>query len=401
MAFIAGIHSPLNQKEMIQLFEKCPATKSATTEASESRYGRTPIRMPLIWVLCSFTILLMISTSCSKDGGYSNNNPPPAGNKNYSQVNLVTDVGSGPYSSTIVDAKLVNPWGIAVNPAGAIWITANNTGVSTIYDKNGNTLQAAVNIASPGSSTGGTPTGVVYNESTGFVVGGAPAKFIFNTEDGTIAAWSSGAVATIVADRSGANAVYKGLAIAKDGADYFLYAANFYARTIDVFDKDFNFISTKPFIDPNIPADFAPFNIRSIGGDLYVTYAKQEANRRDDQAGAGNGYVSIFKPDGSFVKRFTSQGALNSPWGIVAAAPGFWEVDNTIVIGNFGDGKINVYDLDGKLLGALMKGGVPVVIDGLWAIENNIPSTNAKQLFFTAGPSNETHGVFGYLMRAF
>ncbi|WP_188133752.1 TIGR03118 family protein [Chitinophaga sp. CF418] len=336
---------------------------------------------------------------CSNDG-YNNNNPPPV-TKNYNQVNLVTDVGGGPYSSTLVDAKLINPWGIAVNPAGVIWITANGTGLSTIYDKGGNTILSPVSIASPGHSTGGRPTGIVYNESTGFMVGGAPAKFIFATEDGTIAAWASGAVAAIVADRSAAHAIYKGLAIAKDGADYFLYAANFYAGTIDVFDRDFHMITTKPFVDPTIPAGYAPFNIRSIGANLYVTYAKQDAAKEDDVKGDGNGYVSVFNPDGSFVKRFASQGALNAPWGIVAAAPGFWEVDNTIIIGNFGDGKINVYDQDGKFLGQLKKGDNPIVIDGLWALENNIPSTAATQLYFVAGPSDETHGVFGYVMKAY
>jgi uncharacterized protein (TIGR03118 family) len=344
-------------------------------------------------------MLLILHVGCGKSS-YDDPNPPPAG-KDYNQVALVTDIGGGPYSTGNVDTKLVNAWGIAFTPTGVFWIANAGSGFSTIYDKTGATLLPAVAIASPGSSSGGEATGIVYNSTTGFPVGGVPAKFIFDTEDGTIAAWASGTVAPLVVDRSATNAVYKGLALAKDGADYFLYAANFSAGTIDVFDKDFNLVTTKPFADPTIPAGFAPFNIRSIGDRLYVTYAKQKTGKEDDEAGAGNGYVNIFNPDGSFVKRFTSQGSLNSPWGIVAAANGFWEVDNTIIIGNFGDGKINVFDQDGKLLGPLTKGGTAIVIDGLWALENNVPSTDAKQLFYTAGPADETHGVFGYLLKAY
>ncbi|SDG04893.1 TIGR03118 family protein [Chitinophaga filiformis] len=385
---------------MIVLFEKCPVINTINVGSRKGSYVRTSARNSFIWALGSLVMLLVLNVGCSKSNGYGDNNPPPA-TKNYNQVNLVTDVGGGPYSSTKVDANLINPWGIAVNPAGVIWITANGTGLSTVYDKDGNILLSPVSIGSPGHSTGGKPTGIVYNGTADFTLAGTPAKFIFDTEDGTILAWASGAVAAIVADRSAAHAVYKGLALAKDGTENFLYAANFYAGTIDVFDKDFHMVTTKPFVDPNIPAGYAPFNIREIGGNLYVLYAKQDAAKEDDVKGEGNGYVSIFKPDGSFVKRFASQGALNAPWGIVAAAAGFWEVDNTILIANFGDGKINVYDQDGKLLGPLMKGSNPIVIDGLWAIENNIPSTAATQLYFVAGPTDEAHGVFGYIMKAY
>lgn len=384
---------------MIVFSEKCPVIDAVNTGSHKDIPARTSMRNPFFRTLGSVVMLLLLNVGCSKNNGYNNNPPPPASN-NYSQVNLVTDAGGGPYSSTLVDASLINPWGIAVNPAGVIWIAANHTGLSTVYDKNGNTVLSPVNIASPGHATGGAPTGIVYNATTDFQVAGTPAKFIFDTEDGTITAWTSGAVAPVVADRSAQEAVYKGLALAKDGAENFLYAANFHAGTIDVFDKDFHMVTTKPFVDPNMPAGFAPFNIRSIGDNLYVTYAKQDADKEDDVKGDGNGYVDIFKPDGSLVKRFASQGALNSPWGIVPATAGFWEVDNTILIGNFGDGKISVYDQDGKFLGQLKKGDNPIVIGGLWALENNIPGTGTNQLYFTAGPSDETHGVFGYVVKA-
>ncbi|CAL1516740.1 TIGR03118 family protein [Chitinophaga sp. MM2321] len=335
-------------------------------------------------------ILLILNTGCHK----TDNNPPPT---NYLQTNLVADVAG--LGATIIDSSLVNAWGIAVAPSGPFWLTANHTGLSTIYDKNGVTLRPAVSIPAPGGSGIGAPTGIVFNSTTDFTIGDQPSRFIFATEDGTIAAWGAGNAATIMADRSTASAIYKGLALATDGADNFLYATNFFEGKIDVFDKAFHYVTGKPFMDPAMPAGFAPFNIRNISGNLYVTYAKQKPDKHDDEAGAGNGYVDIFKPDGSLVKRFTSQGALNSPWGIVPATPGFWKVDNTILIGNFGDGHISVFDQDGKFLGQLMNGGTPLAIYGLWALENNVPMADPNQLFFTAGPSEETHGLFGYVVK--
>jgi uncharacterized protein (TIGR03118 family) len=192
--------------------------------------------------------------------------------------------------------------------------------------------------------------------------------------------------------------------MASDGTANFLYLTNFKGGKIDVFNREFNYVTNKPFWDPNIPAGFAPFNIQNIGGKLYVTYAKQkEPDHMDDQAGPGNGYVDIFNPDGTFVKRFASKGELNSPWGIALAPPGFAGQSQTILIGNFGNGRINVFDMQGNHLGALKVQGQNIVIDGLWAIDflkNNLPGGSPTDpLYFTSGPDGESHGLFGYLQR--
>jgi uncharacterized protein (TIGR03118 family) len=320
----------------------------------------------------------------------------------YEQTNLVSDVAG---LAARQDTALVNAWGIAEAPSGPIWISANGTGLSPIYDNTGATLRSPVSIPTPDSSAGGTPSGIVFNGTTDF---GIPAgkfmvasHFIFATEDGTIVAWGAGNVATIVADRSKFNAVYKGIALASDDGSNFLYATNFHEGTIDVFDKSFSLVKGKPFRDPGIPAGFAPFNIRLIGSWLYVTYAKQKLpDKHDDQAGPGNGFVDIFKTNGAFVKRFASYGALNSPWGIVQATAGFLkDTEHAIIVGNFGNGHINVYDDDGGFVGPLKDDGRDISIDGLWALENNVPKTDSSRLYFTAGPVQESHGLFGYLKR--
>ncbi len=345
--------------------------------------------------LCTLLVIFLFAAGCRKNELHALLN-------GFERTNLVADTAG--YGAAIIDPNLANAWGIAVVPSGPIWISANHTGLSTVYDKNGITLRPPVTIPLPGASSGGSPTGVIFNSTTDFLILSGKlshvAKFIFATEDGTIAAWASGNAATIVADRSSFNAVYKGIAMAQVGTENFLYATNFHEAKIDVFDKDFALVSGKSFTDPGIPAGFAPFNIRNIGGWLYVTYAKQKPDHHDDLAGPGNGYVTVFKPDGSMVKRFASKGPLNSPWGIVQAKAGFCdESENVFLIGNFGNGRINVYDHDGGFIGPLKDDGHPIEIDGLWALEKDVPTASPDQLFFTAGPAEESHGIFGYLKK--
>jgi len=202
-----------------------------------------------------------------------------------------------------------------------------------------------------------------------------------------------------VADHSELGAVYKGLAMATDGNADFLYAANFKGKKIDVLNGEFQYITTKPFTDPNMPDGFGPFNIQNIGGMLYVTYAKLKGpDNEDDDAAPGNGYVDIFKPDGTLVKRFASQGPLNSPWGITHAPAGFAGDTETILVGNFGDGRINVFDLSGNYKGQLASNGKALGIEGLWALDFlKANATAADPLYFTAGPGGEKHGIFGSL----
>ena len=343
--------------------------------------------------------LLVAGVSCQKN---KNMQPPPSViTGSYQQTNLVSDTAA--YGAARIDPALLNAWGIAVNPTGIIWISANHAGGTVVYDSTGKTLLGPVDIPSQGVKFGGSPSGVVFNATTDFAIpgNGLTAKFIFVNEDGTISAWAGGDSTLTVVDRSSSNAVYKGVALANDGTGNFLFAANFKGGKIDVFDRMFTYVSTKPFTDPNIPAGFGPFNIANIGGYLYVTYAKLKApDDMDDQAGPGNGYINVFDLNGVLVKRFASQGVLNSPWGLAQVPAGFGLPLHSILVGNFGDGRINVYDSTGVLQGVFGNNGMPIVIDGLWALDfpvNEAPRSSPNKLYFTAGPLDEGHGLFGYI----
>jgi uncharacterized protein (TIGR03118 family) len=317
---------------------------------------------------------------------------------NFNQVNLVSNVS---LKGARMDPNLGNAWGITATPTGIFWISANHTGLSTIYDSAGNQKINPVTIPTSGNLPGGAPSGVVFNFTSVFKLpGGSASRFIFVGEDGIVSAWgpSAGTTAKVVADQSAQSAVYKGVDIAQNGGSYFLYAANFKQSKVDVFDENFALVNNMSFSDPNIPDGFAPFNIKNINGMLFITYALHKApDNMDDQKGPGNGFVDIFNPDGSLVMRFASHGALNSPWGI---AEGFADkLSNTILIGNFGDGRINIFSKSGEFLGQLKdKKEKPVTIDGLWGLfTSNTISAIGNKIYFTAGPNEENNGLFGYL----
>lgn len=324
--------------------------------------------------------------------------------KDFTQVNLVGN--NDEYNPARVDPLLVNGWGLAFSPTGIAWISAQGTGVSTVYNSEGAQVLPAVSIPSPGGATGGNPTGVVFNGTTGFKLpNGNPARFIFDGVDGVISGWNGGAAAIKVIDNSSTSA-YTGLAIATDGGNSFLYAANFRAGKIDVFDKDWAAVNNKPFVDPNLPSGYAPFNIQAVGQQLYVMYAKVDPAKGEEEKGPGLGYVDIYNTDGSFVKRFVSNGQLNAPWGVAWAPAGFFGTDENaqpaILIGNFGDGHINAYGPDGNFLGQLRAHGNPIVIEGLWAISfppATATSINPNRLYFAAGPDDEKDGLFGYIVK--
>jgi uncharacterized protein (TIGR03118 family) len=328
-----------------------------------------------------------------------------AGGKFYQQRNLVSD---GSVTAEHTDADLVNPWGIAFNPNGFVWVADNGTGVSTLYDGNGIPQSLIVTIPTPpGSSDPGKPTGIVFNGSSDFVIskGGVsgPSPLIFATENGTIAAWAPNVDPTnalLVVDNSGSEAIYKGLALAANGIGNFLYATDFHNGKIDVFDKEF--MPATPsgsFSDPLLPAGFAPFGIRNINGNLYVTYAKQDEDKEDDVAGKGLGVVDVFDANGQLIRRFASGGQLNAPWGLALAPADFGKFSNRLLIANFGDGTINAYDLaSGKFHGRLRTtDGKKLAIDGLWGISfgNGIEDQPTNVLFFAAGPGDEEHGLYG------
>jgi len=321
----------------------------------------------------------------------------------YQVHNLVSDV-AGEADNT--NTNLVNAWGIALSPTSPMWVANNGTGTSTVFNGTG-ALLLTVTVP-PVSGTGlGVPTGITFNlgsspTSTDFLVAGAgtAARFLWATEDGGIAAWAGGASATIKFTATD-GASYKGLAMAGDGGSHFrIYAADFHNGKIDVI--DFNFAKTTVpggFADPTIPAGFNPFNILNIQGDLYVAYALKEEDGNDEVAGPGLGFVDVFDADGFLIRRVASRGKLNAPWGMALAPSGFGKFSNHLLIGNFGDGTINAYDLKNSTFAGQLRttNGQVLKIDGLWGIAfgNGFQQQPTDTLFFAAGPDEETHGLYG------
>ena len=324
----------------------------------------------------------------------------------FTQTNLVSDVmGWAPH----IDPTLVNAWGLAWSPTGIAWIGSQSGHVSDVYNREGGTVLGPVNIPSPGGTTGGNPTGVVFNPSTGFALStGGPARFIFVGVDGVVSAWNGSKGTNAQRIATVPVSAFTGLAMAHNGGDTMLYAANFRAGKINVWNKSWTEVNL-PFMDPMIPAGFSPFNIQNVGNMLYVTYAKVGSNGRS-QAGDGLGYVDIYWPNGTLSKRFASKGGLNAPWGVTMAPAGYLPIDDdednampqaTILVGNFGNGRISAYSQSGKFLGQLRGDNHQILsIDELWAIMFP-PATSTieqKRLYFTAGPEEEMHGLFGYLL---
>jgi uncharacterized protein (TIGR03118 family) len=318
---------------------------------------------------------------------------------------LVSDIAG---TAPVLDPQLVNPWGLASNQTGgAWWVADNGTGVSTLYTiLDGAAIKAALEVAVPG----GAPTGAVFNGGPGFVVTNGvdshPALFIFAGEGGIISGWNPGVLpattAKVAAVREGA--IYTGLAIGELFGESFLYAADFHNARVDVFDDSFRLTTLAgSFVDPSLPAGYAPFGIQTIGGRIFVTYAKQNAAADDVVAGQGLGFVNAFDVNGNLVARVAERGQLNAPWGLaLAPVAGFGRFSGDLLVGNFGDGEITavggvaggVFEVSGQLRGG-RRG--PIAIDGLWALGfgNGITTGPRNTLFFTAGPDDEAHGLFG------
>ncbi len=328
----------------------------------------------------------------------------------YRQTNLVSDL---PGLAQLTDPDLVNPWGLAAGPTTPVWVADNGTDRATIYPGfvNGSPIQKAglvVNIP------GGAPTGQVFNPTPGFVVrsgdASGPARFIFDSEAGLVTGWNPGVPPPPPSTQAqvGASvpqAIYKGLAIATTPAGTFLYAADFHHARIDVFDQGFNRVLLPgSFADPAIPRGFAPFNVQELGGLLYVAYAKQDAARADEIAGPSLGFVDVYSTSGQLLRHVIERGQLNAPWGLVLApASGFGRFSGALLVGNFGDGRINAYDPDtGEFLGRLRhEDGSPIEIEGLWALRfGNGVTGNPTTLLFTAGIEDEAHGLFGAIEAA-
>ena len=333
--------------------------------------------------------------------------------------NLVADDKSTA-TADFYDPRLINPWGNVASATSPFWVC--DLGLSTIYTVNATnatpmgTPNATTQPTVPGAGgSKGSCTGIVANVAPAttpptfpvIAPGKAPvaAGFIFVTEDGVLSAWASGADATQAftqMDNSSA-AAYKGLALVVTPAVQ-LYAANFKSGGIDVFDAQFKPVTMAAgsFVDPKVPAGFAPFNIWNIGGKLYVAYAKQDANKRFDVPGVGNGYVSVFDSTGKLLQSLVAGGTgslLNSPWGLAIAPATFGKFANNLLVGNFRDGLINAYDpTTGAFQGTLQDpSGNNIALPGLWSLYfgNGGNGGGKDTLYFTAGPGGQKHGILG------
>ena len=334
----------------------------------------------------------------------------------YAQHNILSD-GFIPADHT--DSNVVNAWGLVAGPTTPWWIADNGTGKTTLFNIATNAIQATFTVPGAGGAQG-NPTGVVFNGGTGFVVNngvGAPsaARFIFSSEDGTLSAFKGAPIVTVVpnAQAPAHGAIYKGLAIDSATAGTMLYATDFHNGKVDIFDSSFHAVNIPgAFTDPNIPAGFAPFGIQNINGTIYVTYALQDEDQEDDVAGPGNGFVDAYDTSGNLIRRVASAGELNSPWGLALAPANFGRFSGDLLVGNFGDGRIHAFDptqltSDGEFeaVGLMHSAeGGPIQIDGLWALQFGHGTTASSAngltttLFFTAGPADEDHGLFGSLI---
>jgi len=334
----------------------------------------------------------------------------------YSQHNLISN---GTIPADLTDPNLINAWGLVSGPTTPWWISDNGSGDTTLYNVATGVIPATFTVPGAGGQQG-NPTGVVFNGGTGFVVNNgvgapSPARFIFASEDGTLSAFKGAPIVTVVpnAQAPAHGAIYKGLAIDSATAGSFLYATDFHNANVDIFDSSFHAVTIPgAFTDPNLPAGFAPFGIQNIGGTIYVTYALQDANKEDDVAGPGNGFVDAYDTSGNLLGRVASAGDLNSPWGLALAPSDFGRFSGDLLVGNFGDGRIHAFDPNQLTQTGEFEGvgslhstaGRSIQIDGLWALQfgQGTTATSANglttTLFFTAGPNDEHEGLFGTIV---
>jgi uncharacterized protein (TIGR03118 family) len=368
--------------------------------------------------------------------------PTLASAQHYIQKNLVSNIpvpANSDGSAVLVDPNFINPWGITRSSGSPWWTSNNNAGTSSLYtgtgtpvnifaDPAGSTFDNFIIVPPPPSAPSGTlaaPTGIVFNGNPNIFFlnkgtpEGKPADFIYATEDGTISGWNGGVNVAAGAkppsihavlevdnsDKGSPNgAVYKGATTAEWNGNTYLYVSNFRAARVEVYDSNFHrvFMSEEAFDDDTIPRGFAPFNIQNIGGSLFVTYAKQNAQKHDDVAGPGNGFVDIYSPSGDLEGRLEHGDWLNSPWGVVWTPRDFGRFSNSILVGNFGSGWIAAYNgFTKKFIGFVENPDSSLVtIDGLWSLAfgNDGNAGPATTLFFSAGPNGETDGLFGTLI---
>ena len=349
------------------------------------------------------TTFLVLAGACAATGGSEEDlgvpkggphHPPPQemfGQIRVKQTNLTSDQ---PGVAANTDPNLVNAWGLAVNPASTapiFWISDNGTDQASLESADGVPQSLVVSVPN-------SPSGQVFMADPSF----DGDAFILDTEGGQFYGWqkSAGTDAVKRVDDSDEGAVYKGLAVLDDGACVMLLATDFHNGKVTEYGAGYAEVDNPGFVDPSLPAGYAPFNVAVLDHEVYVTYALQDADAHDDVAGPGNGFVDVFAPNGVFERRLISGGALNSPWGLALAPASFGKQAGMLLVGNFGDGAINIYNPEtGAWRGQLRNpDATPLLIDGLWSI---MPGSKAAgdddELYFTAGPDGEMHGLFGVL----
>jgi len=328
--------------------------------------------------------------------------------QHYQRTDLTTNSAAVSPTAPNIDPNLVNAWGLARATGSPSWISDNGTGLTTLYNAAGEAQPLVVKIPTPDGNGSSAPTGAVFNPTAGFVVGGSKALFLFATEDGTIAAWNpaQGTTAALVVKKPG-KAIYKGLALGVLPAGPRLYATNFVTGRVDVFTSSFQKINlpTTAFLLPGLTANYSPFGIQNVGGNLVVTFARRPVGSKDEDHGPGLGFVGVFDLRGNLLMTLQHGPWFNAPWGVTLAPGDFGAFTHRLLIGNFGDGTINAFNLvTGKREGTLLDTtGAALAIDGLWALSFGGDTTNnggATTLFFTAGPNDEADGLFGQVTPA-
>ena len=349
------------------------------------------------------TISLVGSAQAAWGAPGSGGNSGPGSGTRVVQSNIVSDI---PGMATLTDPLLVNPWGMSFLPTSPLWTSNQGTGTASLFSGRPPAVPPAI-VGLVVTIHGGPPTGQVANSTgsaTAFPVtgslGSGPARFIFATLGGAISAWTPAAEATdsvVVATTPGA--AYTGLTMISTPAGPELLAANFAQKRIDVFDSSFNRLDTPGlFRGTNMPKGFSPFNVQVLGNFVYVAYAKVDPATGRSVDGRGLGFVNRFTLDGKHRTRIAARGELNGPWGLAVVPAGFGTLTGKLLIGNFGDGRIGVYDPNKAHFFGFLRGenGRPVQIERLWALLPGTATTGGTDaIWFSAGIGNEMHGLVG------
>ncbi len=373
-----------------------------------SRFERRARALAVGVAALGLTLAASAGTAAAAPGHTEDRHGHDHGRSTYQQINLVADTAAG--SAKVIDPNLVNPWGVSYGPTSPLWVSNAGTGTSTLYSGG---IHGGTQTINPlvVKIPGGVPTGQVFNPTTDFVIkaaGGSSgsSRFLFVGLSGHLSGWAP-TVPPPVPSTNAQDAVvtpgaaFTGLAFASTSSGSRLYAADFSAGTVDVFNGTFQRVITPGnFEDRRLPRGYSPFNVAVLGDKLYVAYAKIDRSAGDEVKGRGLGRVDVFTLDGTLLRRLSSHSGLNAPWGLTVAPAGFGAFSGDLLVGNFGDGRIHAYDPATLRYQGILRNDYrrPVAIDGLWSLTpGNGVEGGTDEVLFTAGPDDETHGLLGSL----